>query len=111
MYGRFARAKSAWNETSQYQSCVLTASCAAALLYNNMQSLACTLTTDHLRFHFTATNPDGSTLLSQTCDMGSTSKAKHCPNTFNEVQKACKRCSHTRQVKAEGQTEALQHMN
>eukprot|EP00971_Amphidinium_carterae_P096587 1911681-Amphidinium_carterae.1 len=48
MYGRFARAKSAWNETSQRQNVVLMASCVSALLYNNMQSLACTLTTDHL---------------------------------------------------------------
>eukprot|EP00971_Amphidinium_carterae_P287701 5711814-Amphidinium_carterae.1 len=48
MYGRFARAKSAWIETSLCQRGVLMASCAPALLYNNMQSLACTVTTDHL---------------------------------------------------------------
>eukprot|EP00971_Amphidinium_carterae_P012401 244166-Amphidinium_carterae.1 len=35
MYGRFARSKAAWNETSQHQSVVLMASCVAALLYNN----------------------------------------------------------------------------
>eukprot|EP00971_Amphidinium_carterae_P208438 4135614-Amphidinium_carterae.1 len=35
MYGRFARARSAWNETSQHQSVVLLASCVPALLYNN----------------------------------------------------------------------------
>eukprot|EP00971_Amphidinium_carterae_P082033 1622944-Amphidinium_carterae.1 len=28
-----------------------------ALLYNNMPALACTVTTDHLRFHFATTNP------------------------------------------------------
>eukprot|EP00971_Amphidinium_carterae_P029493 580766-Amphidinium_carterae.1 len=48
MHGRFAHAKSAWNETSQRQSCLMMASCVGALLYNNMQALACTLTTDHL---------------------------------------------------------------
>eukprot|EP00971_Amphidinium_carterae_P083095 1643932-Amphidinium_carterae.1 len=32
-------------------------SCVAALLYNSRQSLACTVTTDHLRYHFAATNP------------------------------------------------------
>eukprot|EP00971_Amphidinium_carterae_P154750 3068161-Amphidinium_carterae.1 len=57
MYGRFARAKSAWNETCQHQSTVLMASCAPALLYTNMQSLACTVTADHLRLQFVATNP------------------------------------------------------
>eukprot|EP00971_Amphidinium_carterae_P316790 6297281-Amphidinium_carterae.1 len=57
MYGRFARSKSAWIETSQRQSVVLMASCVAALLYNNMQALSCTLTTDHLRFHFVGARP------------------------------------------------------
>eukprot|EP00971_Amphidinium_carterae_P284353 5645461-Amphidinium_carterae.1 len=31
MYGRFARARSAWNETSQHQSRILLASCVPAL--------------------------------------------------------------------------------
>eukprot|EP00971_Amphidinium_carterae_P247908 4922707-Amphidinium_carterae.1 len=62
MYGRFARAKAAWNETSQHQSLFLMASCVPALLYNNRQSLACTVIADHLRLHFIATNP-GETLL------------------------------------------------
>eukprot|EP00971_Amphidinium_carterae_P185456 3682189-Amphidinium_carterae.1 len=57
MYGRFARAKSAWNETCQHQRGVLMASCVPALLYNNMQSLACAVTSDHLRLHFVATRP------------------------------------------------------
>eukprot|EP00971_Amphidinium_carterae_P033699 663702-Amphidinium_carterae.1 len=57
MYGRFARAKSAWNETNQYQSAVSMASCVPALFYNNMLSFACTVTIDHLRFHFVATEP------------------------------------------------------
>eukprot|EP00971_Amphidinium_carterae_P161840 3208343-Amphidinium_carterae.1 len=57
MYGRFDRSKSAWNETSQHQNGVLLASCVAALLYNNTQSLTCAVTSDHLRLHFVATNP------------------------------------------------------
>eukprot|EP00971_Amphidinium_carterae_P046046 906013-Amphidinium_carterae.1 len=36
MYGRFARAKAAWNKTSHHQSRFLMASCVPALLYNNM---------------------------------------------------------------------------
>eukprot|EP00971_Amphidinium_carterae_P054165 1066703-Amphidinium_carterae.1 len=62
MYGRFARAKSAWNETSQRQCAVLMASCVCALLYNNIQSLACIGLTDHLRLHFISARP-GETLL------------------------------------------------
>eukprot|EP00971_Amphidinium_carterae_P294125 5839980-Amphidinium_carterae.1 len=58
LYGRFARAKSAWNETSQRQTAVLTASCVAALFDNNTVSLACTVLTDHLRLHFIAARPD-----------------------------------------------------
>eukprot|EP00971_Amphidinium_carterae_P281844 5594731-Amphidinium_carterae.1 len=76
MYGRFARARSAWNETSQHQSCVLLASCVPALLYNNMQSLACTVLSDHLRLHFTSTRP-GETLLLvslHTCIMQSAAR-------------------------------------
>eukprot|EP00971_Amphidinium_carterae_P291584 5788398-Amphidinium_carterae.1 len=55
--GLIARAKSAWNETSQYQSSILMASCVPALLYNSMQSLACSLTADHLRYRLVATRP------------------------------------------------------
>eukprot|EP00971_Amphidinium_carterae_P146308 2900083-Amphidinium_carterae.1 len=95
MYGRFARAKSAWSETSQHQGAVLMASCVPALVYSNRQSLACTVTADHLRFHFTATNP-GETLL-VTRDMGSAIKTKHCQNTTNKVAKAVKSCSHKQQ--------------
>eukprot|EP00971_Amphidinium_carterae_P097349 1926259-Amphidinium_carterae.1 len=62
MYGALARAKSAWNETSQHQSTVLMASCLPALLYNNMLPMACTVVTDHLRLHFVAARP-GETLL------------------------------------------------
>eukprot|EP00971_Amphidinium_carterae_P138467 2743581-Amphidinium_carterae.1 len=57
-----------------------------------MQSLACTVTTDHLRFHFVVTTP-GET----TRDMGSANKAKHCQNTTNEVARASKFGSHKRQ--------------
>eukprot|EP00971_Amphidinium_carterae_P054435 1072308-Amphidinium_carterae.2 len=52
MYGRFARAKSAWIKTSQHLNHLLMASCVPVLLYSNVQSLACTVTTDHLRIHF-----------------------------------------------------------
>eukprot|EP00971_Amphidinium_carterae_P269597 5348200-Amphidinium_carterae.1 len=57
MHGRFARAKSAWNETSQRQNAILMASCVSALSYNNIQFLACTVLTDHLRLHFIAARP------------------------------------------------------
>eukprot|EP00971_Amphidinium_carterae_P162452 3220456-Amphidinium_carterae.1 len=57
LYGRFARAKSAWIETSQRQNAVLMAACVSALLHNNMQSLACIALTDHLRLHFIAARP------------------------------------------------------
>eukprot|EP00971_Amphidinium_carterae_P105426 2087634-Amphidinium_carterae.1 len=70
------------------------ASCVSALLYNNMQSMACIVLTDHLRLHFVATDP-GEVLL--TRDMGSASRAKHCETTTNEVAKACKSGSHKRQ--------------
>eukprot|EP00971_Amphidinium_carterae_P244065 4846276-Amphidinium_carterae.1 len=33
------------------------ASCVSAVLYNNMQSLSCTVTIDYLRLHFVATKP------------------------------------------------------
>eukprot|EP00971_Amphidinium_carterae_P115306 2283625-Amphidinium_carterae.1 len=70
------------------------ASCVAALLYNNMQSLACIVVTDHLRFHFIAASPVGITLLLQTRDMGSASRAKPFLYTIYEVAKASKSCSH-----------------
>eukprot|EP00971_Amphidinium_carterae_P065679 1301791-Amphidinium_carterae.1 len=57
MYGRFARAKSAWIETSHRQSAVLMASCVSALVHNNIHSLACILLTAHLRLHFIAARP------------------------------------------------------
>eukprot|EP00971_Amphidinium_carterae_P126665 2509377-Amphidinium_carterae.2 len=57
MYGRFARAKSAWNETSQLHSRVLIASCVPLLLYSNVLSAACPVISDHLRFHFVDTRP------------------------------------------------------
>eukprot|EP00971_Amphidinium_carterae_P229021 4542965-Amphidinium_carterae.1 len=57
MYGRFACSKLAWIETSQRQNVVLMASCASALLYNNIQSLACSALTDHLRLHFNSARP------------------------------------------------------
>eukprot|EP00971_Amphidinium_carterae_P264138 5240025-Amphidinium_carterae.1 len=44
-----------------------------------MQSFACTVTTDHLRFHFVATNP----------------ARRQCQNTTIEVGKAS--CSHKQQ--------------
>eukprot|EP00971_Amphidinium_carterae_P056273 1110776-Amphidinium_carterae.1 len=73
------------------------ASCVAALLYNNSQSLACTVTTDHLRFHLNATRPVGNTLLLHTRDMGSASRAKNCKKTTNAVAKASKSCSYQQQ--------------
>eukprot|EP00971_Amphidinium_carterae_P260379 5166010-Amphidinium_carterae.1 len=57
MHGRFARAKSAWIETSQRQNVVLMASCVSALVYKNMLSLACTVLSDHLRLHFVSARP------------------------------------------------------
>eukprot|EP00971_Amphidinium_carterae_P191205 3794551-Amphidinium_carterae.1 len=57
MYGRFARAKSAWIETSQRQNAVLMAACVSALVCNNMLSLACTVLSDHLRLHFVSARP------------------------------------------------------
>eukprot|EP00971_Amphidinium_carterae_P275695 5470395-Amphidinium_carterae.1 len=68
MYGRFACAKSAWNETSQHQIGVLMASC-VPLLYNNMLPMACTILTDYWRLHFIATRPVCSLLvvLVHTC--------------------------------------------
>eukprot|EP00971_Amphidinium_carterae_P034674 682374-Amphidinium_carterae.1 len=75
-HGRFASAKSAWIETSQRQSAILMAACVSALLYNNMQSLACIVSTDHLRLPFIAARP-GETLLVallHTCILQSTAR-------------------------------------
>eukprot|EP00971_Amphidinium_carterae_P255046 5063157-Amphidinium_carterae.1 len=60
-----------------------------------MQYLACTLTTDHLRFHFVGAHPGEVLLVAR--DMGSASRAKHCQNTTNEVAKASMSGSHKRQ--------------
>eukprot|EP00971_Amphidinium_carterae_P148855 2950971-Amphidinium_carterae.1 len=60
-----------------------------------MQSLACTLTTDHLRFHFVGARPGEVFLVAR--DMGSANRSKHCQNTTNEVAKASKFGSYKRQ--------------
>eukprot|EP00971_Amphidinium_carterae_P243375 4832662-Amphidinium_carterae.1 len=72
------------------------ASFVPALLYDNMPALACTVTTDHLRFHFAATNPGEVVFVAR--DMGSASKAQHCQNTTNEVAKTSKSGSHKQQA-------------
>eukprot|EP00971_Amphidinium_carterae_P200103 3971321-Amphidinium_carterae.3 len=55
MYGKFARARSAWYETCQQQKCLLLAPCLLLPLYNNMLLLACTVVGDNLRFHVRGT--------------------------------------------------------
>eukprot|EP00971_Amphidinium_carterae_P151354 3000851-Amphidinium_carterae.1 len=62
-----------------------------------MQFFACIVLTDHLRLHFIAAKPVGSSFLLQTRDMGSASSAKHCQNTTNEVAKVAKSGSDTQQ--------------
>eukprot|EP00971_Amphidinium_carterae_P290011 5758433-Amphidinium_carterae.1 len=52
MHGKFARARSAWHEASQYQRQFLVASCGLLILHSNMVSRACTVVSDHLRLHF-----------------------------------------------------------
>eukprot|EP00971_Amphidinium_carterae_P015544 306833-Amphidinium_carterae.1 len=97
MYGRFARAKSAWHEALRRLVGVSIESCVPALLCHSTLSLACTLTTDHLRFHFVGAH-SGEVLL-VTRDMEPASKATHCQNTTykNKVGQVFKFCSHKQQ--------------
>eukprot|EP00971_Amphidinium_carterae_P294589 5849235-Amphidinium_carterae.1 len=51
MYGRFARARSAWHETCQQQNRCMLASCVLLPLYSSTLLLACTVAADHFRYH------------------------------------------------------------
>eukprot|EP00971_Amphidinium_carterae_P250430 4971690-Amphidinium_carterae.1 len=55
MYGKFARARSAWYETCQQQNRLLLASCVIIPSYGNMLLRACMVVADHLRFHVAGT--------------------------------------------------------
>eukprot|EP00971_Amphidinium_carterae_P344613 6485105-Amphidinium_carterae.1 len=49
MYGKLARARSAWCETCQQQNRLLLASCVLLPSYGNMLLLACMVVADHVR--------------------------------------------------------------
>eukprot|EP00971_Amphidinium_carterae_P050596 996370-Amphidinium_carterae.1 len=55
IYGKFARARSAWYETCQQHNRLLLASCVLLPSYGNMLLLACVVVADHLRFHVVGT--------------------------------------------------------